>query len=87
MDAILDYAVARLQEPSTWVSLGTMLTGLGVVIAPEYWQAIMGVGMSAGGLAGVVLRERKKTTPAEIKKVVEQTVEPEVLKEAPAVVS
>ena len=80
MDSVLEYAVARLQEPSTWVSLGTMLTGLGVTIAPEYWQAIMGVGMSLGGAAGVVMRERKKTTTAEIKQVVQQTVDSSALK-------
>ncbi len=80
MDAILEYAIARSQEPSTWVSLGTMLTGLGVVIAPEHWQAIMGVCMFIGGGLGAALRERKKTTPAEIKAVVVQTVDNDALK-------
>lgn len=80
MNFLADYIVGRIQEPSTWVSLGTTLTGLGVVIAPEYWQAIMGVGMSLGGFLGVVLRERKKTTSQEIKAVVEQTVTPDAIK-------
>lgn len=76
MDTAVGYIVARLQEPSTWVSLGSMLTGLGIVIAPDKWQAIMGIGLGVGGFLGAVLRERKKTTPAEIKEVVKDTVVP-----------
>lgn len=74
MDTAVDYIVARLQEPSTWVSLGSMLTGLGIVIAPDKWQAIMGIGLGLGGLLGAILRERKKATPAEIKEIVKETV-------------
>ena len=72
-NATLTYFVTRLQEPSTWVSLGSVLTGLGVVISPEHWQAIMGICMVAGGGAGVFLRERAKTA-AEIKTIAAQTV-------------
>jgi hypothetical protein len=82
LDSILDYIAARMQEPSTWVSLGTLGTGVGIVIAPEYWQAIMGIGMIVGGLLGTILRERKKTTPAEIKSAVEVLVKPEATKPA-----
>lgn len=80
MDWILEYVAGRLQEPSTWVSLGSTLTGIGVVIAPEYWQAIMGVGMIGGGLLGTILREKKKATTAEIKAVVENTVTPNAIR-------
>jgi hypothetical protein len=80
MDAALEYLIARFQEPSTWVSLGTMLTGIGVSIAPQHWQIIMAVGMIGGGALGAAIRERKKTTPAEIKAVVQQTVEKGSLK-------
>lgn len=76
MDTAIAYIVARLQEPSTWVSLGSMLTGLGIVIAPDKWQAIMGIGLGVGGFLGAILRERKKTTPEEIKTVVKDTVVP-----------
>ena len=78
MNSIWEYLASRLQEPSTWVSIGTLLTGVGVTIAPDYWQSIMGIGMGLGGLLGAVLRERKKTTPSEIKAVVEAVVKPEV---------
>ncbi len=80
MDAFIEYCIARSQEPSTWVSLGTALTGAGVMVAPQYWQIIMGVCMFIGGGLGAVMRERKKTTPAEIKAVVVQTVERDALK-------
>lgn len=71
-----DYLAARMQEPSTWVSLGAMATGLGFAIAPEYWQAISAIGLGIGGFIGAALRERKKTTPAEIKEVVRDVVVP-----------
>lgn len=80
MDAILAYFSARLQEPSTWVSLGTLATAIGWKAAPQYWDTIAMIGMGAGGLIGTVLRERKKTTPTEIKTVVETMVKPEVVK-------
>jgi hypothetical protein len=80
MDAFLEYCIARSQEPSTWVSLGTMLTGIGVTVAPQHWQIIMGVCMFIGGGLGAAMRERKKTTSAEIKAVVQQTVEANALK-------
>lgn len=78
--AVKEYLYARMAEPSTWVSLGSVFTGLGVVIAPDKWQAITAIGLGLGGLLGAGLRERKKTTPEEIKQVVEQTVEPKALK-------
>ncbi len=77
---VAEYLVARAQEPSTWVSLGSVFTGVGFVIAPDKWQLIAGIGMGVGGLLGAVLRERKKTTAAEIKTVVKEVVEPEALK-------
>ncbi len=62
------------------MSLGTLATGLGFAIAPEYWQSIAAVGMGLGGLLGTILRERKKTTPQEIKAVVEAVAKPEAVK-------
>lgn len=82
-NTILDYLAARAIEPSTWVSMGTMLSGLGIVIAPDKWQAIMGLGMGIGGFLGMVLRERKKTSATEIKNVVEAVVKPTALEPAP----
>lgn len=55
MNQTLSYVVNRLLEKSTWVSLGTLLTGLGVTISPDHWQMIMGIGMGIGGLLGTLL--------------------------------
>lgn len=84
MDSTLDYIAARLQEPSTYASLGMLFTAIGWQIAPDQWQAIAGICMGVGGLIGSVLRERKKATEKEIKEVakeaVHETVTPEALK-------
>lgn len=87
MDSILEYIAARLQEPSTWASLGSLATAVGFVIAPEYWQAIAAVGLGLGGLLGTLLRERKKTTATEIKSVVQAVVKPDAVKPIPPPVS
>lgn len=47
----LQYILDRMKERGTWLSLGTALTGMGVVIAPEQWQLIMAIGM---GIPGIV---------------------------------
>lgn len=78
-DTIWDYLAQRLIEPSTYVSLGVLVTGLGFAIAPEKWQAISSIAMGLGGFLGVVLRERKKTTTAEIKEVVKDVVVPQAV--------
>lgn len=79
--SLLSWLSARLSEPSTWVSLGTMITAIGFNIAPEYWTQIAAVGMGLGGLAGLILKE-KKTTTAQIKSVAEKAVEEKVSPEA-----
>jgi len=64
---ILEYILARLKEKSTWVSLGSALTGMGVVIAPERWQLIMALGMGIPGIITVFLPSRveeKDVVPA-----------------------
>lgn len=58
MNPTVQFIINRLSEKSTWVSLGTFLTGLGVTIAPDKWQIIMGVGMGLGGIAGILLPAR-----------------------------
>lgn len=73
-----DYIVARIQEPSTWVSLGSLFTGLGIAIAPDKWQAITTIGLGLGGLIGAALKDRRTTIP-EIKEVVKDTVVPSVI--------
>lgn len=82
------YMVDRLKERTTWVSIGTMLTGMGVAINPDQWQMIMAIGMGVGGILGILLPSRtmekdivpspksEPTTPmgqAMVDKVVEKT--------------
>lgn len=47
----LRYLLDRMKERGTWLSLGTALTGMGVMIKPDQWQLIMAIGM---GLPGIV---------------------------------
>lgn len=54
----MDYVIARLREPSTWVGLGSFLTGVGFAIAPELWQQITAVGLGVGGLISVLMSEK-----------------------------
>lgn len=79
MNSIFDYLADRMKEPSTYVSLGVLLTGVGVNIAPEKWAAISGICMGIGGFVGLILKERQKTTPTEIKNVVEAVVKPSAI--------
>lgn len=53
----LAYIAERASEPSTWAGLGSLLTGVGVYVAPDQWREIMGIGMSVGGFLAVVLRD------------------------------
>ena len=56
----LAYIAARLREGSTWAGIGSLLTGMGMVIAPDQWQAIMATGMGIGGFLAIVLADPKK---------------------------
>lgn len=47
----LYYILDRMKERGTWLSLGTALTGMGVLVKPEQWQMIMAIGM---GLPGII---------------------------------
>ena len=53
------FFIARLKEPSTWQGISAILTAAGVYIAPDLWQAIVGVGVAVGGLLAVVIPEGK----------------------------
>lgn len=81
-EALLQYVAGRLREPSTYVSLGVMATGLGFQIAPDKWQAISSICLGVGGLAGILLQE-KKTSAVEIKNVVQAVVKDTALEPAP----
>lgn len=51
----------RLQEPSTYVGLGSFLTAAGFAFKPEYWQWVAAIGMGIGGLLGAVISAKKSS--------------------------
>ncbi len=55
MDTIIRYILDRMKERGTWLSLGTALTGMGVVIAPKQWDLIMAIGMGVPGIVTAFL--------------------------------
>lgn len=61
------YLANRLSEKSTWTALGTMMTGIGVVVKPDQWELIMAIGMGFFGFIGTVLPAKvmeKNVAPA-----------------------
>lgn len=55
-----DYAIARLQEPTTWRGLVLVVTAIGGVKAPpEYWEAIITVGLMVAGVIGALVPDRR----------------------------
>ena len=50
----MNYILERAKEPSTWRGVILLLTSLGVGIAPEVANAIVGAGVGIAGLVGVV---------------------------------
>jgi esterase/lipase len=55
---MIDWLVARLKEPTTWVGITTMLTAAGVSLAPELAESIITAGVSLGGVLAIVLKEK-----------------------------
>lgn len=70
MDAfktVLFYLLDRMKERGTWLSLGTALTGMGVMISPDRWQMIMAIGMGVPGIITAFIPpyiQEKNITPA-----------------------
>lgn len=67
LSVALQYILDRLKERNTWLSIGTFLTGVGVVIKPDQWQMIMGIGMGLPGLVTAFMPPRineKNIVPA-----------------------
>lgn len=64
---ILLYILDRMKERGTWLSLGTALTGMGVLIAPQKWDLIMAIGMGIPGIITAFIPpviQEKNITPA-----------------------
>jgi hypothetical protein len=54
---MLNFLLARAKEPSSYAGLATLLGMAGVTIAPEEWQAIVGLLTAAASLAAIALPE------------------------------
>ena len=57
----MEMVIARLKEPSTWVSIGSALGMFGITVPGPLWQAISMVGAGLALLAGVLLKEAPKS--------------------------
>lgn len=61
------YILDRMKERGTWLSLGSALTGMGVIIAPDKWQLVMAIGMGIPGIITAFIPpviQEKNITPA-----------------------
>lgn len=54
------FLLSFLGNQANWNRLGLLLTGVGVSIKPEYWQAIMLTCMGGGAVMAYVMEEYKK---------------------------
>lgn len=54
----MEWIIARLQEPTTWGGIASLLTLVGVTVSPDLQEEIIAVGLSIGGLLMVFLREK-----------------------------
>ena len=53
---MMQYILDRAKEPSSWRGAVLLLTSLGLSIAPELANAIIGAGVAVAGLLGVVTK-------------------------------
>jgi hypothetical protein len=54
----LSYIVARLQEPSSWAAIATILAGMGEVIPSDLWKHISMAGMGIAGAIAFFMKEK-----------------------------
>lgn len=55
----VQWALARLDEPSTYVGLGALLLSANIHVDPNLLAHISQAGIALAGLLGVVLSEKK----------------------------
>src|SRR3954470_9485863 len=56
MNRILDWALERAQERSTWLGAVLLLSSFGVAVSPELQAAIIQVGLAVSGLLLVLIK-------------------------------
>ena len=55
---MIDWIIARLKEPTTWIGLISFATAAGVHLAPELQESLITAGVALGGTLAIVLREK-----------------------------
>lgn len=55
---MLDWIIARLKEPTTWIGILGLFTAAGINLAPEMSNLIVTAGVSLGGVLAIVLKEK-----------------------------
>ena len=58
MKNVLNYALARLKERSTWLGLISLAAALGLLLSPEQKEAIIAAGMALAGLLSAFTRDK-----------------------------
>ena len=61
-DAVLNWLLARLREPSSWRGIVWLLTVFGLAIKPGQAEAIVTAGMALAGLLGVFLSDETRSS-------------------------
>ena len=56
---MLDFALARLKEASTWRGITTIAGIVGISLSPDYWDAIASACIGVIGLIEMVRKEAK----------------------------
>lgn len=56
----VNWAIARLKEPSTYAGLGVLLAAAHISLSADMQSAIIGVCVALAGLASVLLKEKTK---------------------------
>lgn len=54
----VSYIVARLQEPSSWAAIATVLAGMGEVVPSGLWKQISMAGMGIAGVIAFLVKEK-----------------------------
>jgi hypothetical protein len=57
-DRLSEYVLSRLVENSTWRGIFAVLSGAGIMVAPEYQNAIIAIGLSVIGLINIFRKEK-----------------------------
>lgn len=56
---MLEWLIARLKEPTTYLGITTIITAAGVTLAPELKEAIVTAGVAVGGMIAILLKEKE----------------------------